>query len=93
MIIVTLILALALATLAVIVALQNPTEIVNLKLFGFEWTDSATIVLIVTYAAGILTGAVLLLPGSIANRTKLMVARRKLGSIAKTADKEKEAGR
>jgi uncharacterized membrane protein YciS (DUF1049 family) len=88
MVIVTLILALAIAIVAVGLAQQNP-EVITLTFFGQEWTDSLTIILIIVYAAGLLTGAILLAPGSLANRAKLGIARRKLDSIAKTAEKEK----
>jgi uncharacterized integral membrane protein len=87
MVIVTLILALALAVLAAILALQNP-GIVELKFFSMVWEDSLAVVLIITYGVGILTGILLLLPGTIANRAKLALARRKLDSISKTSDKE-----
>ena len=73
--------------MAAILALQNP-GIVELKFFSMVWEDSLAVVLIITYGVGILTGLLLLLPGLIANRAKLALARRKLDSIAKTSDKE-----
>jgi uncharacterized integral membrane protein len=87
MVIVTLIIALVLAVLAAILAFQNP-ETVTLNFFGFEWEDPKALIVIVIYGAGIVTGALLLLPGLITNRARLALARRKLDSIAKTSDKE-----
>lgn len=90
MIIVALIAALALAFMAAVFAIQNPIP-VELKFFTMTFSGGLTLFIIIAYAAGILSGLLLILPGSIKTRAQLALARRKLDSIAKTVEKSQQA--
>jgi len=87
MIIVTLVLALLLALAAAVLAIQN-NQPVNISFFAWQADGGLALFLIIAYFAGLLTGVLLVLPGSVVNRTKLALANRKLDSIAKAAGGE-----
>jgi uncharacterized integral membrane protein len=90
MIIVTLLIALALAFVAAVFAIQNPIP-VELKFFTMTFSGGLTLFIIIAFAAGILSGFLLVLPGSIKTRAQLALARRKLDNIAKTVEKSQQA--
>lgn len=85
MLIFTLIIALILALIAMIFAIQNPQP-VEVAFLGWNplIEGSLALVLLVFYGAGILTGVLLLLPDNIRRRAQLASQRRKIGDLART---------
>lgn len=84
----TLILALAIAIVAVIFALQNPT-LVTVSLFGYEVEGSLALVILVTVAVGILIGVLVMAPGQIKSRLSNARNRKKISSLETSLEEQK----
>jgi putative membrane protein len=80
-----LIFSLILAIIAVVFALQNP-QVMDVNLLFFETQGSKALILIVTFALGVLVGVLSLLPGRIRARRAL----RKLKREQKKTDSSDE---
>jgi putative membrane protein len=65
-----LVLSLVLAVVAVVFALQNP-QLVEVNLLFFETQGSAALVLILTFAIGVVVGILSTLPGRIRDKREL----------------------
>ncbi len=91
MLIVTLVIALFLAVVAVVFAIQNPQS-VSVAFLGWDplIEGSLALVMLITYGLGLLTGIVLLLPDNIRRRAQLASQRRKIGELAKSAGPEEK---
>ena len=83
-----LILALLIAIIAVIFALQNTTA-VTVTFFVWQFDQSLALVLLLTVAVGVLIGIFTILPGSIRSKWRLASQRKKMDSLEKTAQQEK----
>ena len=83
-----LILALAIAIVAVIFALQN-TAIVTVTFFSVSFEGSLALVILVAVAVGILIGALVMTPGSIKNRLANVRSRKKISSLEASLDEQK----
>jgi uncharacterized integral membrane protein len=81
----TLVISLLLSILAVVFALQNP-GVADVTVFGLAYTGSKALILIITFAAGVLVGALATVPAYFRNR-------RKVSSLEKTIAKERTASR
>jgi uncharacterized integral membrane protein len=86
--IITLILALAFAIVAVIFALQNPT-MVTVSLFGYQITDSLALFILIAVAVGILIGVLVMTPGRIKGNLANARSRKKIGSLEASLDEQK----
>jgi putative membrane protein len=82
MAIVYLVLALIIAVIAVIFALQN-AMIVTISFFVWKITGSLSLVLLVTLAIGALIGLLVLLPAVIKNSFQVSGHRKRIGSLEK----------
>lgn len=80
---IALVFSLLLAILAVIFALQNP-QMADVYLFGAEVRGSTALILIVTFAIGVLVGVFATLPGWISNRRKLHRLRKQVAEGSPT---------
>jgi len=89
MTLVTLILALIFAILAVIFATQNP-EVVTLSFYGFSVEGSLAIIILVALGIGVLIGALILVPGAIRRSIELNSHRKKVGGLEKSLDEQKD---
>lgn len=74
-----LIFSLALAVLAVIFALQNP-QMIEVNLLFVETQGSAALVLIVTFAIGVVVGLLSTLPGRLRDRRQVKQMKKQMGS-------------
>lgn len=83
-----LILALLIAIIAVIFALQNTTA-VTVSFFVWQFDQSLALVLLLTLAVGVLIGIFTILPGSIRSKWRLSSQRKKMDSLEKTLQQEK----
>lgn len=83
-----LILALAIAIVAVIFALQN-TAIVTVTFFSVSFEGSLALVILVAVAVGILIGALVMTPGSIKNRLANVRSRKKISSLEASLDEQR----
>ncbi len=77
-----LILALAIAIIAVIFALQN-TAVVTISFLVWKVTGSLSLVLLVTLAIGVLIGVLFLLPSAIKTTLQASGQRKQLGTLEK----------
>ena len=74
-----LVFSLALAVLAVVFALQNP-QMIEVNLLFVETEGSAALVLIVTFAIGVLVGLLSTLPSRIRDRRKVKTLKKQTKS-------------
>jgi len=86
--IVTLILALAFAIVAVIFALQNPT-VVSVALFGYPVEGSLALFILIAVSVGILIGVLIMTPGRIRSGLANARSRKKIGSLESSLDEHK----
>jgi len=77
-----LILALAIAIIAVIFALQN-TAVVTIAFLLWKVTGSLSLILLVTLAIGVLIGVLFLLPSAIKTTLQASGQRKQLGALEK----------
>lgn len=78
---ISLILSMIIAILAVVFALQNP-YVITIKMGPFETEGSTALVLIVTFAVGVLVGVLATLPGRIKAKMQTKSLKRQLQSGA-----------
>ena len=83
-----LIVALVVAIVAVIFALQN-TMTITISFLAWEVTGSLSLVLLVTLAIGALIGLLVLAPSTIKNSLSASSQRKRLGSLEKELDDHK----
>jgi len=88
MISILLILALAIAIIAVIFALQN-TAAVTVSFFVWQFHESLALVLLLTVILGVLIGTLTILPGSIRSKWRLSSQRKKIDLLEKLLQTEK----
>ncbi|MGB7874950.1 MAG: LapA family protein [Anaerolineales bacterium] len=82
-----LILALAIAIVAVIFALQNPT-IVTVSLFGYPVEGSLALVILIAVAVGILIGVLVMAPGRIRSSLSNARNRKKIDSLESSLEEQ-----
>jgi uncharacterized integral membrane protein len=85
-----LILALVIAILAVIFALQNTLPI-TVAFFSWKVTGSLSLVLLVALAIGVLIGLLFLLPAVVKNTFKTVNHRKRIGVLEKEIDEHKQS--
>jgi uncharacterized integral membrane protein len=85
----TLILAVIFAILAVIFASQNPA-IVAITFYGYSVEGSLAVVILIYVGIGILIGALILAPGAIKRSLELRRHRRKMGGLEKTLEEQND---
>ena len=83
-----LILALLIAIIAVIFALQNTTA-VTVAFFVWQFDQSLALVLLLTVAVGVLIGIFTVLPGAARSKWRLNSQRKKIDNLEKTLQQEK----
>ena len=88
MMILTLVLALAFAVVAVIFALGNTTE-VTVSFLSWQITQSGALIILGAVALGILIGILLMAPGAIKRNLVLVGERKKLKKAVKELDEHK----
>ena len=88
MVILTLLLALTFAVLAVIFALQNPT-IVTVSFFGYSVDGSLALFILIAVIVGILIGVLVMVPGTIRHSLELRNHRKRIGDLEKSLDTQK----
>jgi lipopolysaccharide assembly protein A len=82
MAIVYLILALVIAIIAVIFALQN-SAVITISFFVWKVTGSLSLILLVTLAIGVLIGLLVLAPSAIKNSFQVSGHRKRIGTLEK----------
>ena len=88
MVILTLILALAFAIVAVIFALQNPM-IVTVSLFGYSIDGSLALFILSAVILGILIGVLVMMPGTVRHSLELRNHRKRISDLEKSLDAQK----
>lgn len=88
MISILLILALLIAIVAIIFALQN-TAAVTVSFFVWQFHQSLALVLIVTAIVGVLIGILTVLPGSIRGKWRGVNQRKRIDALEKSLQSEK----
>lgn len=89
MITLLLILALVIAVIAVIFALQN-TAAVSVSFFVWQFNQSLALVLLLAAFVGVIIGLLTILPGSIKTRWQLAARNKKIASLEKEIEELKE---
>lgn len=89
MITLLLILALIIAVIAVIFALQN-TAAVSVSFFVWQFNQSLALVLLLAAFVGVIIGLLTILPGSIKTRWQLAARNKKIASLEKEIEELKE---
>ena len=77
-------LALILALLVTIFAVQN-NAVTTIKFLSWSVEGSAALVLMITFALGIIIGALLMTPGSVRNRLRARELRRTVAALERDA--------
>ena len=88
MVILTLILALAFAIVAVIFALQNPT-LVTVSFFGSSIEGSLALFILSAVILGVLIGVLVMVPGTIRHSLELRNHRKRIGDLERSLDTQK----
>ena len=88
MVILTLILALTFAIVAVIFALQNAMT-VTVSLFGSSVEGSLALFILSAVILGILIGVLVMMPGTIRHSLELRNHRKRIGDLEKSLDAQK----
>jgi lipopolysaccharide assembly protein A len=83
-----LIVALLIAVIAVIFALQNAIP-VTISFFAWEVTGSLSLVLLITLAIGVVIGLLVIAPSSIKNTIQVSGHRKRIGALEKELDEHK----
>lgn len=83
-----LILALLIAIVAVVFALQN-TAAVTVSFFVWQFDQSLALVLLLTVALGVLIGIFTVLPGALRSKWRLKSQRKKMDGLEKSLQQEK----
>jgi uncharacterized integral membrane protein len=85
----TLILALVFAIMAVIFASQNPT-VVTISLYGYRVEGSLALIILISVGIGVIIGALIMTPGAIKRAFELRNHRRKVGGLEKTLEDQND---
>ena len=88
MVIFTLILALVVAILAVIFALENPV-IVTMSFFGREVEGSLALFILLGVVLGVVIGMLVMVPGSVKHSLELRNHRKRIGDLEKSLNEPK----
>lgn len=88
MVILTLILALVFALLAVVFALENPV-IVTMSFFGRKLEGSLALFILLGMALGVIIGMLVMTPGSVKHNLELRNHRRRIGDLEKSLEDQK----
>jgi|SRR5688572_19037487 uncharacterized integral membrane protein len=88
MVILTLVIALAFAILAVIFALANPV-IVTMSFFGREVEGSLALFILLAVVLGVVMGMVVMVPGTIKHSLELRNHRKRIDGLEKSLDEQK----
>ena len=88
MVVLTLILALAFAILAVIFALENPV-IVTMSFFGRAVEGSLALFILLGVILGVIIGMLVMMPGTVRHSLELRNHRRRIGDLEKSLDEQK----
>jgi putative membrane protein len=83
-----LIVALLIAVVAVIFALQN-TLLITISFFAWKVTGSLSLILLVTLAIGVVIGLLVLAPSAIKNTIQVSGHRKRIGTLEKELDEHK----
>jgi uncharacterized integral membrane protein len=83
-----LIMALLIAVVAVIFALQN-TLLITISFFAWKVTGSLSLILLVTLAIGVVIGLLVLAPSAIKNTIQVSGHRKRIGTLEKELDEHK----
>jgi putative membrane protein len=83
-----LIVALLIAVVAVIFALQN-TMLISISFFTWKVTGSLSLVLLITLAIGVVIGLLVLAPSAIKNTMRVSGHRKHIGVLEKELDEHK----
>jgi putative membrane protein len=83
-----LIMALLIAVVAVIFALQN-TLLITISFFAWKVTGSLSLILLVTLAIGVVVGLLVLAPSAIKNTIQVSGHRKRIGALEKELDEHK----
>ena len=83
----TLILALVFAILAVIFASQNPM-IVTVSFYGYSVDGSLALIILIAVIVGILIGALVMTPGAVKRSFEIRGQRKKIGGLEKTLEEQ-----
>ena len=89
MVLLSLILALIFAILAVIFASQN-SDLVTISFYGFSVEGSLAVVILVSLAIGVIVGALIMAPGAIKRTLELRTHRKKMGGLEKSLEDQKD---
>ena len=84
----SLILALVIAIVAVLFALENPT-MVTISFFGYAVEGSVALFILISMGIGLLLGLLFMLPGRIRSSLSNARNRKKIGSLEASLDEEK----
>lgn len=88
MVVLTLILALTFAILAVIFALENAV-LVTMSFFGREVEGSLALFILLAVILGVIIGMLVMVPGSIKRNLELRNHRKRIGGLEKSLDEQK----
>lgn len=85
----TLVISLLLAILAVVFALQNP-GVTDVNVLGLSYQGSKALILIITFAVGVLVGVLATLPAFFRNRSKVRSLRKTIAEKRSETRREEE---
>ena len=88
MVVLTLILALTFAILAVIFALENAV-LVTMSFFGREVEGSLALFILLAVILGVIIGMLVMVPGTVRHSLELRNHRRRIGDLEKSLDEQK----
>jgi uncharacterized integral membrane protein len=88
MVILTLILALAFAVLAVIFALENPV-IVTMSFFGRELEGSLALFILLGVLLGVIIGMLVMAPSTVRHSIEMRNHRKRIGDLERLLDEQK----
>ena len=85
----TLLISLLLAIAAVVFSLQNP-GVADVNVFGLSYTGSKALILIITFAVGVVVGVLATFPAYFRNRRKVNSLKKTLAEDRVEARRERE---
>ena len=89
LVIVFLVLGLIIAISAIIFALQNP-DIVTVTFLAWDFEQSLALVMLIAFVAGVVTLALVLLPGIIKRSRRIAVQNKRIKELAKTLPQDEQ---
>ena len=87
----TLVISLLLAILAVVFALQNP-GVTDVNVLGLSYQGSKALILIITFAVGVLVGVLATLPAYFRNRSKVRSLRKTIAEERSETRRQRKKG-